>query len=317
MAKANRSRDHHWWPVALQSYWCDDTGNLSWITPDGVVDKKKSANRKIGFKAHGHTLFRGHPWGQTNFESEFDVDNEIHRVVELLSNLRPSGEPRSRLETWLRSWLKKDRDLSESVAVHHIPDKSVRTILLLVFSLLIRAPSNRWKYENFPAQFGLPVDENVGKANMRQSYMIAKKLCLEGVTTNRAFVILHSDHKQFICGDGYLDLMTGSLQANRVNGRALLPLTPNACLYVCTPMSMRTDRNCYSLRAPPWLVDRMNEVTQVYSRDRLFFLGKKPRILPDFQAKKFLQYTDLDIDLIRHLDEIAQPKSRWSLVPFA
>ncbi len=82
-------------------------------------------------------------------------------------------------------------------------------------------------------------------------------------------------------------------------------------------MAMRTDRNCYSLRAPPWLVDRMNEITQVYSRDRLFFLGKKPRILPDFQARKFLQYTDLDIDLIRHLDEIAQPKSRWSLIPFA
>lgn len=313
MARGSRSRDHHWWPVGLQSYWSDTNGYVSWIGPDGVPDKKKCANRKIGFKAHGHTLFRGDVWGQTNFEDEFDIDNEVHRIIGILKNLKPLGQPPSLIQSLFKSIQKKDRTLTETCAVHHIAEQADRDLLLLLYSLLIRSPSNRWKYENFPAQFGLPVNENVGKANMRQSYLLAKKLCQQGVMTNRFFMILHSDHKRFICGDGYLDWLSGSLQANRINGRALIPLTPDLCVYICTPMAMRTNRNCAALRAPPWMVDRVNEITQVYSRDRLFFLGPQPRLTDDFLKSQFPEHSNYRVDLLDQLDEIAQPKSRWML----
>lgn len=312
MAGGSRSRDHHWWPVGLQSYWSDENGDVSWVDPDGVPDKKKSANRKIGYKAHGHTLFHGGAWGQTNFENEFDIDNEVHRIIGNLGSLKPFGQPPSPIQSFLKSIRKKDRTLTETCAIHHIEEQASRDLLLLLYSLLIRSPSNRWKYENFPAQFGLPVNENVGKANMRQSYLLAKKLCQKGAMTNRFFVVLHSDHKRFICGDGYLDWLSGSLQANRVNGRALIPLTPRLCVYVCTPMAMRTNRNCAALRAPPWMVDRVNEITQVYSRDRLFFLGPKPSLTDDFLKRQFLGYSNYRVDLLDQLDEIAQPKLHWT-----
>ena len=175
--------------------------------------------------------------------------------------------------------------------------------------------SYRWTYENFPARFGLPINENIGKANMRQSYLLAKKLCQQGVMTNRAFVVLHSDHERFISGDGYLDLMTGSLQASRIDGRIVVPLTPNICIYVCTPMAMRTDRNCYAVRVPPWVVKQINQITQVYSRDRLFYLGKPPALTAEFEKRQFLQYTSPSIDILEALDAIAQPKSEWMMLP--
>lgn len=310
MAGKSRSKNHHWWPVALQSYWSDDNGDVSWIDPAGKVEKKKSVNRKIGFKIHGHTLFRGDIWGESNFEDEFDIDNEAHCVIDKLRDLKPLGKPLSALESWWKSVRKSDRVIDETCLKHHIDDKASRNLLLLLYSLLIRSPSYRSKYEKFPSQFGLPVSENVGKANMRQAYLLAKKLCQKGVMTNRFFVILHSDHSRFVCGDGYLDWLSGSLQANRVNGRALIPLTPHICVYICTPTAMRTNRNCAAIRAAPWIVERVNEITQVYSRDRLFFLGPKPRLTGDFRRQQFLEHSNYRVDLLDQLDDIAQPERR-------
>ncbi|MDE0965552.1 MAG: hypothetical protein OSB73_20690, partial [Candidatus Latescibacteria bacterium] len=310
MAKG-KSRNHHWWPVGLQNYWSDENGDVSWIDPDGNTDKKKSVNRKIGFKIHGHTLFRGHVWGESNFENEFDIDDKIHKIIANLKSLKPRGEHISPLISWWKSIRKNDLVLNDTCAKHHIKEQDSRDLLLFLYSLLIRSPSYRSKYEKFPAQFGLPVSENVGKANMRQSYLLAKKLCQEGVMTNRFFVILHSDHSRFICGDGYLDWLSGSLQARRVNGRALIPLTPHLCVYICTPMAMRTDRNCAAIRAAPWMVERVNEITQVYSRDRLFFLGRKPQLSENFLKREFLEHSNYKVDLLDKLDEIAQPNTHW------
>jgi hypothetical protein len=102
MAGGSRSKNHHWWPVGLQSYWADKNGDVSWIEPDGIVDKKKSENRRIGFKRHGHTLFRGGAWGGSNFEGEFDIDSKVHQIVEHLSALKPLGQTMSEFLGLLR-----------------------------------------------------------------------------------------------------------------------------------------------------------------------------------------------------------------------
>lgn len=312
MAKKSNSKNHHWWPVALQNYWSDKNGNVSWIDPTGTVCQKKSANRKIGHKIHGHTLFRGDVWGETNFEHEFDIDNEVHKVIDSLKAIKPQGKKHSALRIWWRSVRRSDQAIAETCAIHHFEEQAGRDLLLLIYSLLIRSPAYRSKYENFPAKFGLPASENVGKANMRQTYLLAKKLCQKGVMTNRFFVILHSDQGRFICGDGYLDWLSGGLQANRVNGRAVVPLTPHLCVYISTPMTMRTNRNCAAIRAAPWMVERVNEITQVYSRDRLFFLGRKPPLTDNFRKQEFLEHSNYRVDLLDQLDEIAQPERRWN-----
>lgn len=251
-------------------------------------------------------MLRGSVW-ETNFENEFDIDNKVHDIVARLNNLKPLGYDLSEFTAIFRLLLKKERTLTDLSKVHHISDAHSRDLLLLIYSLLIRSPSNRFKNASFPSHFGLPASDNVGKANMRQSYLLAKKACQNGAMTNRFFVVLHSGWKRFICGDGYLDWLSGSLPS--VRGRALIPLTPNICIYVCTPMVMQTGRNFASLRATPWMVDKINEITQIYSRDKLFFLGSKPHLKNEFIKREFLEHADYSVDLLGMFDEIAEPKS--------
>lgn len=176
----------------------------------------------------------------------------------------------------MRLLLKKGRTLRDMCKFYHLDEHIHRNLLLLMHSLLIRNPANRFKYESHPKMFGLPPDEEVGKANMIQDYRIARKLCQTGSITNQYFVLLHSPLKKFICGDGSLDWLTSGLITNRIDGRMLMPLTPHLCVYFCTPVAMRSTPNCASFNAVPWMVDWVNEVTQIYSKDKLFFLGKAP-----------------------------------------
>jgi hypothetical protein len=153
--------------------------------------------------------------------------------------------------------------------------------------------------------FRLPPNEEVGKVNMAQNYGIAKNLCQNGLISNQYFVLLHSPLKKFIFGDGSLDWLTSGLIGNYIDGRALVPLTPHICVYFCTPIAMRTTPNCASFTASPWMVDWVNNITQTYSKDKLFFLGKAPQLIDAFKQETFLEHKENIDTLIDMLDEIA------------
>ena len=318
MASRKISKNHHWWPVGLQSYWADRAGDVSWIEPDGKIEKKRSVNRKIGFKIHGHTIFRSTVW-ESNFEDEFDIDNEVHEIISALQGMRPFGRTLKEFFTLIKMLGKKNRSLRDMCNFYLMDEDLHRNLLLLIHSLLIRSPGKRSRYEGYPKMIDLPPDEEVGKGNMVQNYRIAKTLCQEGLISNQYFVLMHSPLKKFIFGDGSLDWLTSGLVANRINGRTLLPLTPHLCVYFCTPMSMRSTRNCASLSVAPWMVDWVNDITQIYSKDKLFFLGKPPKITDAFRQRQFLEHKEKADALIDMLDEIAGINKNRSLIfgPFS
>jgi hypothetical protein len=192
MAGGSRSKDHHWWPVALQGYWADRRGDVSWISPDGKPNKKRFYNRGIGFKRHGHTMLRGKGGWETNFESEFDIDDKIHKTISALVSLKPLGASLSDARTVLRLLLRRDRGVCDSCRFYHLDEPLHRDLLLLLYSLIIRSPGFRSKYERYPMQFGLPQSEDVGKANMHQNYRLAKQLCTTGYISLHSFVLLHA-----------------------------------------------------------------------------------------------------------------------------
>lgn len=309
MAGGSRSKDHHWWPVALQGHWADKHGDVSWIDSAGKLGKKRFYNRNIGFKRHGHTMLRGKGGWETNFESEFDIDDKIHAIISALKNLKPLGASFDDAGTVLRLLFKRERGVRDGCRFYHLDEQLHRDLLLLLHSLLIRSPGYRSKYERFPMQFGLPQSEDVGKANMHQNYRLAKQLCATGYLSLHSFVLLHSPLKRFIYGDGHLDWLTGGLVAMQIRGRALVPLTPHLCVYFCTLNSRLTSApNCASLLAPPWMVERANDITQIYAGNRLFFRGKPPRLSPHFLKGQFFEHADHSDLLIDTLDEIAGNK---------
>ncbi|RVC47461.1 MAG: hypothetical protein E5V60_01175 [Mesorhizobium sp.] len=315
MSGTDKSKNHHWWPVGLQSYWTDKVGDVSWIEPSGKKGRKRAANRQIGFKIHGHTLFKGTSW-EHRFEREFDIDNEIHDIVIALRKLKPLGYSLIDYVQLVKLKLKKATDWRDYCKYYDLDEKIHRDLLLLIYSLLIRSPANRSRFASYPEMLGLPPNEEIGKINMSQRYNIAKKLCKTGSTTNQYVVLLRSPIKKFIFGDGSLDWLTGGLVANRISGRALISLTPYLCVYLCTPMAMRSSPNCASLFAPPWMVDWVNEITQIYSQDKLFFLGEPPTLTEAFRAAKFLEHKKRTDALIEMLDKVAGIETRRRLFGF-
>ena len=298
----SRSREHHWWPVALQKCWADEHGDVWWIEPDGKIDKKRADNRKLARKAHGHTMFRGGRWEQ-NFEGEFSsADNGIPKVVETLRDLKPLGTTPAEDFGVL---LDRPRYLRDFCEFYALDESTHRALLLLLVSLLIRSPAHRHIYENYPVRFGLEPSDAVGKANMHQHFRIAKKLCETGFLSNQYFVLIHSPRKNFVFGDGILDWLSGSLTGLNLSGRTLVTLTPHLCIYFCTPHIMRPTPNCASLSAPPWMIDWINNIVQIYARDYLFFRGSPPVLTDTFRLRRFQQHAEKRDELIDMLDEVA------------
>lgn len=291
----------------MQQYWTDKDEELSWIEPDGSIKKKKPKNRKIGLKRHGHTIFQGRPW-ESNFEKEFDIDNDVHEIVAAIRELKPLESNPSGLATTLELCKRKDRSLREICKLYQIEERIHRNLLLLLLSLLIRNPNNRARSEDYSTLLGLQPNEQVGKKNMEQSYLIAKNLSLTEHISNHFFVLLHSPAKKFIYGDGAFDALTPNLIGLTIRGSALLPLTPDICVYFCTTVMMPATPNCASLLASPWMVDQINEITQVYSKDKLFFLGKPPKLTEDFHRREFLAFVEGSVGLLDMLEEVAEPQ---------
>lgn len=305
MAK-QKSREHHWWPVSLQKHWADRNDDVHWITPSGEVNRKRYTRKKIAKKAHGHTVFRGSVW-ESNFESEFqEADNAIHEVVSKLSAMKPFGWRPAEFVKLFGLFFKRDRHLRDMCRYYQLDEELHRKLLLVLYSVLIRSPARRARYERMPLQFGMPEDAETAKANLAQEFRAAKTKCLGGLLTNQYFVLLHTSRlKPFLFGDGCMDGLTDSLLANRINGRALITLTPTLAVYLCTPTRMMASPNCASFQLPPWQVDWVNETVQIYSRSQLFYRGRRPKLVDAFVQQKFLRHRQSADWFLEMLDEVA------------
>jgi hypothetical protein len=219
--------------------------------------------------------------------------------------MRPFGLSVSELLAMMRLFLKQERSIQDICKFYYIDEEDHRELLLLLLSILIRSPANRNAWERFPTRIGRAPNEEVGKANMLQSYSIAKNICENQLLSNRYFVLLHSYFRRFLFGDGNLDWVTSSLNGLQIHGRALVPLTPNLCVYFCSPRVMRPSPNCASLLAPNWMVDHINELVQLHSRDKVFFLGKPPKLTRPFIQQDHFEHRVRKDPVIDMLDEIA------------
>ncbi len=285
VTSGGESKNHHWWPKGLQKYWTDWNGRISWIEPSGAIQSERQHRGNIASILYGHTLFRGDVW-QTNFEEQFSIDVKVHDLIEALNGLVPDGHEEGKYGHF------------------KIGERFNRQLTLFILSLTIRSPSQRHIYEHYPESFNLPPDENVGKANMNLQYGVARRLCETSSVSNRHFSLLHSEEPRFICGDGCLDCLSAGLLANRVNGRALIALTPHLCVYINTPMMMRSDRNCTAIRATRSMIKRANAITQIYSKKKLFFLGNPPELTADFRRGEHLQHATFSDSLLNEVDEL-------------
>lgn len=302
------SKVHHWWPVTLQKYWADNNGDISWVKPDDATEKKRVKRRKVGKAFHGHTILRGNLW-EYNFEEAFSgTDSSIPATIATLDTYKPFGPTEKKVPEISIPPQKNNWAFEGAYNFYRLDEETHRCLLALIYSLLIRSPAKRSVYENYAAVDGMKPCEEVGKGNMLDDWMIAKDMCENGSIWGQFFILIFSPSAQFIYGDGNLDWLTSSLVSSLKGGRALLPLTPNLCVYFCTPMHTRPAPNCAALCAKPELVERINDIVQIYSGKQLFFRGQRPVLIDAFKSGEFRAIKNGSSGLIDSLDDIAGNK---------
>lgn len=261
---------HHWWPRTLADHWSAGDGMVSVIRPDGTV--RRAPPGAFGAITNAHHMKMGGPWDST-FEPIFnEPDNEMAAFVQWLATLEASlAAP--------------DGAMVERILPQPLPEKRASQIARVTASLLARSPNIRAAIkrttEYYRRDFGLvdpTADKTLIAANQRGLYDAYRKRMMHG-----RWAILFSDEKEFIAGDGFLHNFPASQDALNSGLKLTLPILPTATIVYMSPMQYPSEPRLVTLRLGAQEVERLNEITQVYASDFLFYRDDKPELYEAFQ----------------------------------
>ncbi|MFT4076054.1 MAG: hypothetical protein QM647_11040 [Asticcacaulis sp.] len=269
----------HWWPKGLQRLWGDQEEYVSCISPAGDIDRRRPSKNgsKKGYaqKRGGHKItFGTSPWNHT-FEPEFDeVDNSGPPILKLIA----------------AKLLGEDRELLGIPFDPEIADQ----IVMLCFSLLIRSPAFRCHYSHVGEAFGLGSDEETGKANISHFWRHAKDIDLKKCNSGK-LLLLHSSESEFCFGDGLYDTIftrplvwrgRGVQCVADLMGDAFVPLLPDLCAYLYFERG-GLGITTHVLQVSAKAVAQVNELTQIYSKERLFFRKSPPTLSAEYKRNEY------------------------------
>ncbi|KFI23841.1 hypothetical protein HW44_01505 [Nitrosococcus oceani] len=277
---------HHWWPKSLSQFWIDNNGLVSRIDHLGKVCC--SSPTKTARISDAHNLRFG-PSLDSTFEQQFDrPDGAFPRVVKLLECLiaahRSASNPLDHFQA------------------HTCADSDLKILAECLVSLVVRSPHFR---QNIAALVDC-IRSNVRKkeykpliaANIYQTYSTISK----NIRKDGKFLILYSDDKEFIYGDGtYNNIAISSSDPSCIS--MLLPLTPSITVLYALPMEYMVEPRIVTLKANGNIVNLINQTTQIYSKEYLFFRFEQPTVSEYFLRREHLQYTNDDpiLALIRQI----------------
>jgi hypothetical protein len=275
--KSTSSAEHHYFPKALQKFWRDDHGWVQRLSVDGNVDRSKNGTFGHLRNAHRIKLSKNPtPWDES-FEYTFGpADSSIPTVIgEILQVEAPSGV--------------EDEAWPERFAPQWHLEESRKGIAELVASLVVRSPSLRnlirVGIDDFWDRFGNPpwpkgeMPTHLIAANQRPLLeQYANALASRG-----KFVVLLSDHSEFVFGDGVLNNFRSGGPVSPSNPRCVVPLTPTVAIAYDCPSQYHVSANFAAVRLTPAEVDEVNWYTQVYSGRHLYFRSQLPADLTAFE----------------------------------
>jgi hypothetical protein len=281
------SANHHWWPVALQSYWGDSNGKIATLSPSGDVKLRNYKNKKIGQKRHAHTMHKGMEDWEHKYEGFFDAaDNQIHDVV---SDLRlkysiPKESIISRSLNSVKNLVSKP-NMFEVIRTCSLPSGFENKLILMLISLLLRSPSYRSKLTlplRLPDGNTVPIIPNEG-GDLNHYFRSLNWLTPGAINSQFVYVFfLWSPKAQFIFGDGLAQSILSSNSPNSPSGDCIIPLLPDLCVYLSTSNSVRSKRKAAMLRVGPDAVALVNRLTQIYSSKEVFYSSAKPELSEHF-----------------------------------
>lgn len=292
---------HHWWPESLSQYWVNSRGVINRIsTTSEIIQARPNKFAKI---SDGHnTQFSGpSPWDST-FENEYDnADSNFPTVVDWLGELTQMHQDR----------LSKPDDVHSH---HQCTDKQFGLITECLSSLVIRSP----KYREYAVSLAehirgpLPKRErnNLISANLRHKHPDLSKTLASG----GKIVVIFSQSKEFIYGDGFYQNIPVSDVQMVIFPKILVPITPAIAVLYVRPTRYGTMPRIMTRNAEDNLVEFINNTTQTYSKDWLFYRNDKPVLQDYFLQNKHLIYGEPDQinQLIWQIPGVHKPRNYFS-----
>lgn len=278
----------HWFPKALISHWVNREGWLTQLEPAGKTTFIGRKPKSSGAIHGGHIIVKDPPWACTVEDDFVGVDDEIHNVVNHLTQIQEN------------LFMPETRQLSPTTEPIYVTDEFEGRLASLIASLMVRSPRFRNSIGQIIKDFRSP-DNQIGRAdpiiaaNIHSSF---KPLC-EALSRTRQVFLLYSDKREFVFGDGFF---ANNTPAQRGFPTVLLPLTPQ--LAIATYRSRGAyRRGHYVMKLNPSEVDEINHATQVYSGRYLFYRNQTPPIHEVFTRGEFLEFEFHSFPL---LEEVAE-----------
>jgi len=69
-----------------------------------------------------------------------------------------------------------------------------------------------------------------------------------------------------------------------------VPLTPSMSVGFLAPSSYWTNPNNVTIRLSQAEVRICNEISQIYTKDFIYYRSQRPKVIPEFQCREFLQF---------------------------
>ena len=272
--KVIRGENHHWWPIAVSRFWENDKGLLYRLDVNEEV--VHSSGRIFAKISDGHNVIFSKPseWDST-IEHYFDEpDRNFPKVI-----------------NWLTSLKQKDNNkfTSDGIISHDYTDEMLDMLRECLLSLVVRSPKYRdsqVKYiESLRGELKKQEAKQLITANINQKHNILVKNS-KGMGK---FAVLFTYDKEFIFGDGCYSNIGPSSEL-LTNLKMLIPLTPNMAVIWAIPMSYRTPPRLISTQISNSNVELINQATQIYSKDYLFYKSERPKLIQDFKLNEHRGY---------------------------
>ena len=241
-------------------------GILGWQDPAG-------ASRSVRSITNGHHIKLDGPWA-TSIEPLFDdADSALPSLVKKFEDL-------SYVEGATNT------NINKRIAPHEISSDDRRLLGEGLASLLVRCPAHRNLLHLTTEHFWGRTDNQVRKhndtliaANIHQHY----KQVVGSLERGGKIVVLRSGKCEFIMGEGYLNTLVG--YTIQLQYHCLVPLTPTLAVLAFAPGRYWTNPPICTVGLNADEVRFVNDVTQIYSRDYVFYRKDAPKqLMPSTHA---------------------------------
>lgn len=286
--KPLKSAAHHWWPRGLSELWADHQGQVTRASWDGKILRAPPA--QFGAITNGHHVKLNGPWAGSIKPRFDDADSAMPSLAKKLESL-------SYIEA------KTYTNFDKRITPHQISSDDRRLLGEGMASLLIRCPAHRDRLHRTTEHFWgeqasrRKHDDTLIALNINQHF----KEMVSSLERGGKIVVLRSDEHEFIMGEGYLNTLTG--YSVELQYRCLVPLTPTLAILAFAPGRYWTDPPICTIGLNADEIGFINDVTQIYSRDYIFYRKETPKLVDAFRAREFriVQYHRFD-----WLDELMQ-----------